>query len=56
MASFKGHSDVVKLLLEAGADIGLQFKVSVRVFYYRLWDKTSEWTFTQSCRDLHYFS
>ena len=32
MASFEGHSDVVKLLLEAGADIGLQFKVSVRVF------------------------
>ena len=33
VTSESGHSDVVKLLLQAGADIGLQFKVSVRVYY-----------------------
>ena len=31
IASFKGHSDIVKLLLEAGADVDVQFKVSVNV-------------------------
>ena len=29
IASYRGHSDIVKLLLEAGADVGLQLKVYV---------------------------
>ena len=27
VASLQGHSEVVKLLVEAGADVGLQYKV-----------------------------
>ena len=32
VASVKGHSDVVQLLLEAGTDVDVQFKVSIRVY------------------------
>ena len=39
LASSKGHLDIVKYLIEKGADINIKIKVSVYCHYYSYYDQ-----------------